>query len=207
MDFKLTPDTSVDDVIEHILVLLNTNFRGGCLSVPDFCRRDDDDYGYDVRIEKLVRSKMYNYGVAEPCRGSGQPETSVELTTKGVEVYDSGGWKKHLLQLTKEKQNQDAALLAEQRRQEEAHQATISSAHATTDAAKSARRSVAVAWFSGIIALFAFLLSLYQWISTKQTESDLIELRSKVKAIDSLMRDQLPAQKPKEVQIETKRAQ
>lgn len=92
--YEYTEQTTVDDVIEHILFRLNTNYAGACLQVPDFC--STNDYDYDRRMEMRVRDKMYRHGVATPCDGEGQPETAVALTVKGMDVHDNGGWKRYL---------------------------------------------------------------------------------------------------------------
>ena len=86
--------TSEDDIIEHILMRLNTDFAGGSLQVPDFC--STKPYDYDRIMEPCVREKMYEHGVAKRSTGSGQPETAIVLTRKGVQVYNNGGWKKYL---------------------------------------------------------------------------------------------------------------
>lgn len=91
---------SIDDIIEHILTRLNTDYAGGCLDVPDFCQKDGN---YDRILEMRVRTKMYQHGVAFRCSGTGQPDTAIELTAKGAEVYENGGWKKYLIEF--EKQN------------------------------------------------------------------------------------------------------
>ncbi|PRY20395.1 TIR domain-containing protein [Spirosoma oryzae] len=92
--YEYTHQTTMDDVIEYILIRLNTDFVGACLQVPDFCSTDGHDY--DHRMEMRVRNKMYTHGVATPCDGVGQPETAIALTVKGMDVHDNGGWKRYL---------------------------------------------------------------------------------------------------------------
>lgn len=97
MAFEYIKDiTSTDDIIEHILMRLNTDFEGGCLQVPDFCYIEEKNY-YDPTMEMLVRDKMYKHGVAKRCQGRGQSEKAIALTPKGVEVFKRGGWKKYLV--------------------------------------------------------------------------------------------------------------
>lgn len=101
--------TSVDDIIEHILMRLNSDFAGGSLQVPDFC--STSRYDYDHIMEMKVRDKMYRHGIAERSDGAGQPETAIMLTAKGADVFDNGGWKAYLdkheqqLKLDQEKSN------------------------------------------------------------------------------------------------------
>jgi hypothetical protein len=94
-------ETTVDDIIEHILMRLNTDFTGGSLQVPGFCQISR--YDYDRNMELKVRDKMYRHGVAKRSNGQGQPETAIVLTAKGVEVYEQGGWKKYLADLEEER--------------------------------------------------------------------------------------------------------
>ncbi|GAB3890049.1 hypothetical protein [Spirosoma agri] len=94
MRFEYTSDTTVDDIIEHILMRLNTDFKGSCLQVPDFCHTSN--YDYDTHMELKVRSKMYEHGVAKRCQGVGQPETAINIMAKGIDVFDNGGWQKYL---------------------------------------------------------------------------------------------------------------
>jgi hypothetical protein len=95
MIFDYTESTTVDDIIEHILMRLNTDFAGGALQVPDFCSRKTDR-GYNHAQEMEVRAKMYEHGVARQSDGEGQSEKTVELTAKGAQIYRQGGWKKYI---------------------------------------------------------------------------------------------------------------
>lgn len=49
---------SIDDIIEHIITRLNTDYASCCLDVPDFCQKDGD---YDRILEMRVRNKMYQH--------------------------------------------------------------------------------------------------------------------------------------------------
>lgn len=91
----LTDTTTVDDVIEHVLMRLSTDFNGSCLQLPDFCRRSLNER-YDSNMELKARTKMYKHNVAEWCNGIGQPETAIKVTAFGIEVFEGGGWKKYL---------------------------------------------------------------------------------------------------------------
>ena len=87
--------TTIDDIIEHILMRLNTDFTGGSLQVPDFCR-NASRHEYDYNMEMKVRDKMYKHGIAKRSDGTGQPDTAIVLTAKGADVYENGGWRKYL---------------------------------------------------------------------------------------------------------------
>lgn len=125
MAFEYIKDvTTVDDIIEHILMRLNTDFEGGCLQVPDFCYIEEKHY-YDPTMEMLVRDKMYKHGVAKRCQGRGQSEKAIALTPKGVEVFRRGGWKKYLNENQNSKsevKNQDLPLRHLSRFQKTANQ-------------------------------------------------------------------------------------
>ncbi len=101
--FLINDETTEDDVIEHILMRLNTDFVVGCLQVPDFCKKKLHGGTYDRTLEMLVREKMYEHDVATRCTGKGQPDTAIMLRPKGVKVYKNGGWKKYLIEFEKEK--------------------------------------------------------------------------------------------------------
>jgi hypothetical protein len=101
--FLINDETTEDDVIEHILIRLNTDFVGGCLQVPDFCVKKPHSGTYDRTLEMLVREKMYDHDVATRCTGKGQPDTAIMLRPNGVKVHKNGGWKKYLIEFEKEK--------------------------------------------------------------------------------------------------------
>lgn len=88
--------TSEDDIIEDIInELIKPEWAGGCLQVPDWCRTPEN-YSYDYHMEQMVRERMYQHKVAIRCTGSNQPQTAIMITTKGIKVGRSGGWKAYL---------------------------------------------------------------------------------------------------------------
>lgn len=99
-----------DDVIEHLLMRLNTDFVQCCLDVRGFCETPSNHDLIDRKMVKKVISKMYEHDVAMPCTGDDQPIETIEVTTKGIKVYENGGWKKYLTEYEKklaEKNNQN----------------------------------------------------------------------------------------------------
>lgn len=95
MNYKNIKDFNIDDLIEHILLRLNTDFTGSCLKLTDFCIRDNEQY-YDEKMLLKVRSTMYKHQIATQCTGNNQPETAIEITARGIFVFESGGWKKYI---------------------------------------------------------------------------------------------------------------
>jgi hypothetical protein len=92
-----------DDVIEHLLMRLNTDFVQCCLDVRGFCATPSSHDLIDRKMVKKVISKMYEHDVAMHCTGDDQPIETIEVTTKGIKVYENGGWKKYLLEFEKQK--------------------------------------------------------------------------------------------------------
>ncbi|MEZ0611999.1 hypothetical protein ACAW74_26035 [Fibrella sp. WM1] len=94
------------------------------------------------------------------------------LTEKGYQALEAGGFDKW-------KANNE-------QQEAEARRATLGSAYATIDAAQSAKRSLIVAWVSGVVAILAFVFSLVQWWDNRQSQSELSVLRAKLVELDSL---------------------
>ncbi|NBB31862.1 hypothetical protein [Cellulophaga sp. BC115SP] len=103
-----------DDVIEHLLMRLNTDFVQCCLDVRGFCETPSNHDLIDRKMVKKVISKMYEHDVAMPCTGDDQPIETIEVTTKGIKVYENGGWKKYLLEFEKLNQENDNKAIQEQ---------------------------------------------------------------------------------------------
>ena len=93
--FTLNKDTTVDDVIEHIILRLNTDFEGAYLELNQFCRYDesDEDYDYDKKMAALVLDKMLEYDLVKLANHGFD---RVVLRPNGIKAYKSGGWKKYL---------------------------------------------------------------------------------------------------------------
>lgn len=107
--FNYNQQMTEDDVIQHLLMRLNTDFANCCLDVKGFCEIKSFN-SIDRRMVKKVISKMYEHDVAMPCSGNDQQEEMIEITSKGIQVFDQGGWKKYLTEYEKklaEKNNQN----------------------------------------------------------------------------------------------------
>ncbi len=106
MNFEYTINTTVDDIIDHILERLNTDYLGGCLNITDFCWLNNENQ-LDHKMVLRVKSKIFESGIAKKCSGSGQSDWMIELEAKGVEIFDEGGWKKHLQNLNNNNQQRN----------------------------------------------------------------------------------------------------
>lgn len=100
--FTLNASTTVDDVIEHLINRLNTDFLGGAIEINHFCHWDEkqDDHEYDRQMTMLVKSKMLKYDLVN---NPNHTENKVILKTNGVIAYKEGGWKKYLIRIENEK--------------------------------------------------------------------------------------------------------
>ena len=97
-----------------------------------------------------------------------------ELTQKGYEVIEAGGF-----------DNWKSAI---EKREDEKHQATLDSTQAT-------QRALIPAWFSGMVAAVALLFGFYQTWGKNEKEKEVNALRSELKAKDSLLTAQAQALK------------
>ena len=87
--------TTTDDIIEHILMRLNTDFEGTCLTVSDFCYNQDTQ-SPDYNISLKVMSEMFEHKIAKECTGEGSQDYDIELISKGVQVFQNGGWRQYI---------------------------------------------------------------------------------------------------------------
>ena len=94
--------TTTDDIIEHILMRLNTDFEGTCLTVSDFCYNQDTQ-SPDYNMSLKVMSEMFEHKIAKECNGEGKQDYDIELTSKGVQVFQNGGWRQYIKQYNETK--------------------------------------------------------------------------------------------------------
>ena len=94
--------TTTDDIIEHILMRLNTDFEGTCLTVSDFCYNQHTK-SPDYNISLKVMSEMFEHKIAKECAGEGRQDYDIELTSKGVQVFQNGGWGQYIKQYNETK--------------------------------------------------------------------------------------------------------
>lgn len=107
--FKLNKDTTVDDVIEHLITLLNTDFEDGYIEINHFCHWDNEskNHIYDKKMDALVLDKMLHYDVAKK---ADHGFDRVILRPNGIKAYMSGGWKKYLIEIEKRKVEKEKQL-------------------------------------------------------------------------------------------------
>ena len=94
--------TTTDDIIEHILMRLNTDFEGTCLTVTDFCYNQETE-SPDYNMSLKVMSEMFKHEIAKECAGEGSQDYDIELTSKGVQVFQNGGWRQYVKQYNETK--------------------------------------------------------------------------------------------------------
>lgn len=87
--------TTSDDIIEHILFRLNDDYEGACLTITDFCYNKDKE-SRDYNMSMIVMDKMFEHNIAKQCSGQGNQDYDIELTSTGVQIYESGGWKRYI---------------------------------------------------------------------------------------------------------------
>ena len=102
--------------------------------------------------------------------------STYRLTEKGYEAAKAGG-------LNKWGQENE-------RLKKEIHQATLDTAKATVNAAKSAKRSTIASWLSAAFAVIAVLFSIYQYAESVKMQKQINELEPKERI------QQLQVQKP-----------
>lgn len=191
MSFVPNKNSTIDDIIEHILVCLNSeNYAGGCLQVPEFCFRSN--YDYDRIMEPAVREKMYQYKVAKRCTGNGQPETAIMLTPFGAQVYREGGWKKYLAKLETSERERKLAENEQKITQERIKDEELNIGRQNVQAARSSSRA---AWFAGVIAALALLITLIQFSESRTQNSEINGLKQELIRLDSLMKVQQQVQR------------
>jgi hypothetical protein len=102
--FTINDSTTVDDVIEHLIKRLNTDFLGAYLEVNHFCHNTEtsEDHEFDKQMEMLVKDKMLKYDVAKLTEPNSY---RILLRPNGVIAYKKGGWKKYLIELENEHLN------------------------------------------------------------------------------------------------------
>lgn len=116
------------------------------------------------------------------------------LTKIGYEVIESGGFEKWKAGI--------------EQRENEIHQATISTARATVDAATYAKQSRNGAWVAAIAAVIAIFIPFYQSQTPKsnsKTDSTVSALRVKVDTLYSRLKDQSQIQKAKAIDLQNQR--
>ncbi|RCR71463.1 hypothetical protein [Larkinella punicea] len=94
--------------------------------------------GNSTELYRSAYRKMKAYGLIVP------REKTYDITQIGIEVHEAGGF--------------DNWVAANKKRENEIHQATLDTAKATVDAAKSAKESKYAAYVSAVAAIIAFLL-------------------------------------------------
>ena len=104
------------------------------------------------------------------------------LTQRGYEAYNSGGF--------------DKWLASTEKREAEAHQATIISANSTQTATR-------IAWITGGLALIATSISVLQYVDSQSTEKEVNELKLQLKSLSQRLPTQTTSRKEPPVRVDS----
>lgn len=170
--------TTVDDVIEHVFMRINTDFLDTYLDVNGFCRIKE--WESDSGMVRMVVNKMFEYGVAKKWGGRLATSSEIEVTAKGIELYRNGqGWK-WILAAERAKAELIARQLAEKEAEERSlrereHSLKLREIDLQSKAVAEAKKTSVATWVASFIA-FASV----GWSYFKTDEAN--ELRSEVTA-------------------------
>jgi len=171
--------TTEDDVIEHILKRLNTDFANCALDVVAFCRLPDGKY--DALMVKLVLEKMLVTGIVKISTGSGQSDTAIEITAVGIQMYKKGGWKEYL---NRRQIDRYEKIISYRKRQ-------LSEEKEKAEERSNRKLEVYAAWVGAITGVIALFLSIYT-IRLPNSATGTTEVNEEVKIlkqqIDHLMK-------------------
>jgi hypothetical protein len=87
--------TTVDEIIGHLLMRLNTDCPDTYIPIKDFCRADiTDSETIDRIMATRVREKMLKYDVATSSSGTGCDEFDMVLRPNGENITSTLQWTK-----------------------------------------------------------------------------------------------------------------
>lgn len=89
-------NTSIDDIIERIVKrLCDSDTKGTWQYVEDFCVSTSGEI--DPSIVKQVYAKMRSHDI---CTENDSSNPRIDITATGINIYNAGGWKKYINDLS-----------------------------------------------------------------------------------------------------------
>lgn len=170
--------SKLDNLIDKTMELCHSNQQ--ILLTPQFVAALGDTNEYDDKLYKLLRKFCEDSYLFESSNG----RPIFRLSSMGINIVESGGYLQYL-------ERERLEEIEAKEHQKRLDKATLDSANADVESAKSAKSSTKAAWFSAGLALIAIVIGCLQYVDGEKKDDEINELNSKFAKLDSLLKIRL----------------